>query len=117
MRDAHPPNRSLRPLRKVRRVAARKLCGSCTTTVRRDGTRDQWPRVYRRLADVVEDYRHLHASGESEQQITRRLGYAHPYSSAPLSVGQVSGERLRSWPLVRPGVPAWRGLAEALSVP
>ncbi|GAA1395291.1 hypothetical protein [Catellatospora coxensis] len=65
---------------KVRRVAARKLCGSCTTTVRRDGTRDQWPRVYRRLADVVEDYRHLHASGESEQQITRRLGYAHPYS-------------------------------------
>lgn len=53
----------------------RGLCGACRSVVSRNGTLGEWPRVYRRAGEWVEDYEWLRPEyGDAFPAIAARLG-------------------------------------------
>lgn len=52
---------------------SRGLCNSCYVLTGRDGTRDKYPRTWRRREDLVEDGKFLRDQGIGDREICDRL--------------------------------------------
>lgn len=59
----------------TRVIQGRGLCSTDHHRGRRDGWLEDYPRVNRRAADFVDDYRIFKARGLNDAQIAERMGY------------------------------------------
>lgn len=61
--------------REVPRLASRGLCGRCRSQATRAGTLDNWPRLIRTAAELIEDVEWI-IGWDNPESIARRMGYA-----------------------------------------